>query len=96
MRVKARRWGLFSAVADARGSTDVDDLESRVNKLEEALAEFSAELRFALGYIRRDAASSRTRSRIVPEKLLLRIYRTEMGQEPRKPLLGDLLNDVND
>jgi protein phosphatase len=80
-------------LADAGVLTDMNDLESRISKLEHALSEFSHELRFALGYIRSDAASSLTKSRVVLEKLLLRIYRAEMGQEPRKPLLGDLLND---
>ncbi len=71
----------------------MDDLESRVRKLEEQFTEFSAELRLALSYIRPDAGSSLTKSRIVLEKLVLRIYKAEMGQEPRRPLLGDVLND---
>jgi hypothetical protein len=69
------------------------DLESRVRRLEGAFAEFSAELRLALHYIHLDAASSLTKSRMVLEKLLCRLYQAEMGQEPRKPLLGDMLND---
>jgi hypothetical protein len=71
----------------------VDHLESRVGKLEKALSAFSEELRFALRYIQHDAASSLTKSRVVLEKLLVRIYTVEMGQEPRKPLLGDILVD---
>ena len=44
-------------------------------------------------YIQPDAASSLTKSRIVLEKLLFMVYTVEMGQEPRKPLLGEMLAD---
>ncbi len=71
----------------------VRDLETRVAKLEKALAAFSAELRLAYGYVRPDAASSLTKSRIVLEKLLIEVYTAEMKQPPRKPLLGDMLAD---
>src|SRR5262249_43153145 len=84
---------LVSEVADTEDSTRLDDLERRVIKLGNAFSEFSAELRFALGYIRTDAASSLTKSRVILERLSLRIYRAEMGRDPRRPLLGDLLND---
>jgi hypothetical protein len=69
------------------------DLESRIGKLEKGLPSFSQELRFAFGYIEPDAASSLTKSRIVLEKLLVQVYTVEMGHEPRKPLLGDMLVD---
>jgi tetratricopeptide (TPR) repeat protein len=69
------------------------DLEDRVRKLERAISAFSAELHLALEYIHRDAGSSLTKSRVVLEKLLVGIYATEMGHEPRKPLLGDMLTD---
>jgi hypothetical protein len=68
-------------------------LETRVRQLEAVLSEFAVELRLALRYVNTDAASSLTKSRVVLEKLLLRIYQAEMGQEPRKGLLGDMLND---
>jgi hypothetical protein len=71
----------------------VHDLENRVSKLEKALSSFSEELRLALRYIQPDAASSLTKSRIVLEKLLITIYTAEMGQGPRKPLLGDIIAD---
>jgi formylglycine-generating enzyme len=70
-----------------------DDLENRVGKLEQAVDAFSKELRLAFHYIDSDAASSLTKSRLVMEKLLLEIYTTEMGREPHKPMLGDMLAD---
>jgi hypothetical protein len=69
------------------------NLESRVNKLERLLLAFSKELGFALRYIQSDAASSLTKSRVVLEKVLVQVYTSEMGQEPRRPLLGNLLTD---
>jgi hypothetical protein len=59
--------------------------------MEKALSAYSQELRLALRYIQPDAASSLTKSRVVLEKLLIRVYVIEMGQDPRKPLLGDML-----
>jgi hypothetical protein len=72
---------------------DGSDLESRVSRLESTLSRFSADLRLALQYVRSDAASSLTKSRLIMEKLLERVYATEMGREPRKPLLGEMLAD---
>ena len=69
------------------------DLESRVAKLGKALPAFSQELHFALHYIRPDPGSSLTKARAVLEKLLSTVYATEMGRDPRRPLLGDMLID---
>lgn len=69
------------------------DLESRVGKLEKMLSTFSQELRLALRYVQPDAASSLTKSRVVLEKLLIGVYTLEMVQQPRKPLLGEMLAD---
>jgi hypothetical protein len=69
------------------------DLEHRIGKLEKSVASFAAELRHALGYVRSDAGASLTKTRIVMEKLLVSIYEREMGHEPRKPMLGDMLID---
>jgi hypothetical protein len=71
----------------------VNDLEARVSKLERAVATFSEELRLAFRYIQSDAASSLTKSRLVMEKVLREVFTLEMGQEPRKPLLGEMLAD---
>jgi hypothetical protein len=69
------------------------DLEHRIGKLEKSVATFAAELRHALGYVRSDAGASLTKTRIVMEKLLVSIFEREMGHEPRKPMLGDMLID---
>jgi hypothetical protein len=72
---------------------DESQIEARVSKLEKTLSRFSADLRLALQYIRSDAASSVTKSRLIMEKLLERVYLDEMGREPRKAMLGDMLAD---
>ena len=69
----------------------MNDLEVRIHKLEQAFAAFSQEIRLAYHYIHPDAASSLTKSRIVMEKILISVYMAEMGKEPKKPLLGDIL-----
>ncbi|HEV3256558.1 MAG TPA: hypothetical protein VG013_06755 [Gemmataceae bacterium] len=71
----------------------MQDLEGRIQRLEQAIDAFSLEIRLAYRYIHPDAASSLTKSRIVMEKILLNIYKTEMGKEPKKALLGDILAD---
>jgi formylglycine-generating enzyme required for sulfatase activity len=72
----------------------VHELKCRVDKLGKGLSAYSQELQLALHYVQPDAASSLTKSRIVLEKLLVRIYTAEMGREPRKPLLADMLLDT--
>ncbi len=69
------------------------ELETRVGKLGKALSAFSQELRLACSYVRPDAASSLTKSRIVLEKLLIEVFTAEMKQPPRKPMLGEMLAD---
>jgi formylglycine-generating enzyme required for sulfatase activity len=75
------------------GTQVLDELESRALKLAKELADFGTELRLAYAYSDVDPASSLTKSRIVMEKLLLEVYAKEMGHEPKKPLLGDMLAD---
>ena len=70
---------------------NTDELHRRVSRLEKELVSFSEELRRALDYMHDDAASSLTKSRMILEKLVLKIYLAEMGKEPRKPLLGEML-----
>ena len=70
-----------------------NDLGHRVGSLEKQFRTYSEELLLALRYIQPDAASSLTKSRVVLEKLVLGLYTSEMGQEPRKPFLGDMLAD---
>src|SRR5262245_60203545 len=71
----------------------MNDLESRIGKLEKHFSDFSRALRFAYQYLETDSASSVTKSRMVTEKLLIAVYAAEMGLEPKKPLLGDMLAD---
>jgi hypothetical protein len=68
-------------------------LEQRVIQLGQAFPAFSGELQLAFHYIRSDPKSSLTKSRLVLETLVLKVFTTEMGHEPRKPLLGEMLND---
>jgi hypothetical protein len=68
-------------------------LETRISELEQALSQFSRELQLALQYVQPDAAGSLTKSRVVLEQLVLAMYSLEMGREPRKPLLGEMLAD---
>ena len=70
-----------------------NDLGNRVLSLEKQFRTYSEELLLALRYIQPDAASSLTKSRVVLEKLVLGLYTSEMGQEPRKALLGEMLTD---
>jgi hypothetical protein len=70
-----------------------DDLERRVGRLEKTLTDISEELRLALRYVRPDAGSSLTKSRMILEKILLQVYTSELSREPRKPLLGEMLAD---
>src|SRR3954463_7235761 len=69
------------------------ELEVRVSALANLLPDISQELRFALQYIETDAKSSLTKSRSILETLLLRVYILEMNRAPRKPELGEMLND---
>lgn len=71
----------------------IEHLESRVAQLEKALTVFSEELRWAYRHMHPDAASSLTKSRAILEKLVVEMYLSETGREPRKPLLGDMLAD---
>jgi CheY-like chemotaxis protein len=67
------------------------ELAIQIQKLREQCRDFYEPLQLAHGYIEADPASSVTKSRMIMEKLLVRIYTAEMGLEPRKPLLGDML-----
>lgn len=77
----------------AQLSVRIEGLASRVGKLESGLSACSQDLWLALRYVEPDAASSLTKSRMTLERLLIQAYVREMGREPRKPLLGDMLAD---
>src|SRR5579862_4705371 len=71
----------------------MSDLEARIQRVEQGVPMFAQSLRAALGYIDSDPGSSLTKSRIVMEKLLIEVFTTEMGKDPRKPLLAEMLTD---
>jgi hypothetical protein len=71
----------------------MNTLEERVEQLAGRVGEWAEHLRLACQHLRSDPGSSLTKSRIVAEKLLLEVYRKEMGCDPKKPLLGDMLAD---
>jgi hypothetical protein len=71
----------------------IRELATRVAQLQDVLAAYAKELQLALQYVGTDAASSLTKSRAVLERTLIAVYNREMGREPRKPLLGDILAD---
>ncbi|HLW65849.1 MAG TPA: DUF4145 domain-containing protein [Gemmataceae bacterium] len=71
----------------------MQDLDRKVRPFLQALPAYSEDIQLACEYVEPDAASSLTKSRIVMEKLLIEVFKREMGTEPRKPLLGEILND---
>lgn len=71
----------------------MNDIKRRVAKLEQAAVRFATELRLALRYVESDAGSSLTKSRIVLERVVIDVYVAEMGREPRKPMLAEMLLD---
>jgi hypothetical protein len=71
----------------------LDRLGERVAALGKQRPEFAEPLRHAYQYIRPDPSSSLTKSRMILETILVRVFESEMGRPPRKPLLGEILND---
>ena len=67
-------------------SEQIKTLEKKV----ESLAEY---LKSALTYLDSDPQSSLTKCRIVLEKMLNSIYSHEMGKEPNKGMIGNILFD---
>jgi RNA polymerase sigma factor (TIGR02999 family) len=61
--------------------------------MQAAFSPYAEMLRFAHEYIQTDAAGSLTKSHTVMERLVVELYAAEMGKEPRKPLLGEVLAD---
>ncbi len=71
----------------------METLKIRVERLGQAMKDYADELRLAQRYMASDPASSVTKSRVILESLLLQVYSVEMGREPKKPLVGDILTD---
>lgn len=74
-------------------SQEHDILSSRVAALEAKVAELGAYLQSALQYLSSDPQSSLTKSRVILERLLIRLYRQTMHREPRRPMIGDMLSE---
>src|SRR3954471_427564 len=68
-------------------------LAVRIEELVPHYPAYADALRLAVGYSDRDPSSSLTKSRMVTEKLVQALYLNETGQEPKKPLLGEMLAD---
>jgi hypothetical protein len=71
----------------------MDTLQTRIHKLGSVFPDFTEPLQLAFRYAHSDPGSSLTKSRLIAERLLIELYKSEMGQEPRRPLFGDLLGD---
>ncbi len=65
----------------------------KLEKIETKIEGLSEQINFALSYISSDPHGSLAKTRMVCEKILLDTYRLLMKKEPKKPLLGDMLND---
>ncbi len=70
-----------------------EELELRLNRLSGLSAAEAEELRRAYHYLESDPGASLTKSRIILEKLVLLLFEAETGKPPRKPALGEMLND---
>jgi tetratricopeptide (TPR) repeat protein len=69
------------------------DFFDHVTRLEAAGFPHIEGLRSAVEYARTDPGASLAKSRTVLEKVVLDLFRAEMGKDPRKPLLADMLGD---
>lgn len=75
------------------GLSTFDKIEARIKHVTENLPEFHDQLIFSFEYIDKDPQSSLTKSRIVLEKTLNRIYQLHFDKEPKKLEIGFILND---
>src|SRR5437868_9072627 len=66
-------------------------LERRVRDVARARPGDRRDLELALSYVESDASSALTKIRIVLERTVVELYTREMGEPPKKPLLGDML-----
>jgi hypothetical protein len=71
----------------------MEHLEANLRAAQKAFPHYSEGLKFAYAYIQSDPGSSLTKSRMIAERVLLELFKLEMGSEPRRPLLGELLAD---
>ena len=68
-------------------------LENKVQVIEQKLDSLSHEFKTAFNYLQSDPAGSLNKTRIVMEKILFDIYNHEMGEPPKKKLIGDILKN---
>lgn len=68
-------------------------LEKKIEVLELKLVGISNQLQKALQYLTNDPNSSLNKIRSICEKIVIDIYKIEIGKKPKRFLLGDILND---
>jgi hypothetical protein len=74
-------------------SEDFFRLSQQIATLEKRSDKLADYLKSALNYLSSDPQSSLTKCRIVLEKILTNIYIREMGKEPSKGMIGNILSD---
>ncbi|MDY0062903.1 MAG: DUF4145 domain-containing protein, partial [Myxococcota bacterium] len=67
-------------------------LAQRVQQLEQRLLEQDPALRRALEYVQDDPKASLNKSRMVLERIVKEVYRRELGEDPRKRSIGEILS----
>jgi hypothetical protein len=71
----------------------MQDLGTQVRSLAKAFPAYAEMLLTAHSDIPKRPADSLTNSRKITELMLIELYQNEMGKEPRKPLLAEMLTD---
>ncbi len=74
-------------------NNDYKSLFQQIAALEKRIDKLADYLKSALAYLSSDPQSSLTKCRIVLEKILTSIYIYEMGKEPSKGMIGNILSD---
>lgn len=72
---------------------DIASLSRHIVALEERIGKLTDYLKSAVNYLSSDPHSSLMKCRIVLEKMLTYIFVCEMGKEPTKGMIGNLLSD---
>lgn len=72
---------------------EFSNLSKQIFSLEKRVDNLTDYLKSALNYLSSDPHSSLTKCRIVLEKILTTLYIHEMGKEPIKTMIGNILSD---
>lgn len=72
---------------------EFSNLSKQIFSLEKRVDNLTDYLKSALNYLSSDPQSSLTKCRIVLEKILTTLYIHEMGKEPIKAMIGNILSD---